>query len=67
MAPCKNIEKMIAGYFNMFGDKPRTRYSSPLEKGDHPELDTSELLDESGKKSINHLLDLFSGLFPLED
>lgn len=47
MAPQKYIEKMIDGYMNMFGEKPRTRYSLPLEKGDHPELDKSELLDET--------------------
>jgi hypothetical protein len=29
----------------MFGLKPK-KYSSPLEKNDHPELDDSELLDE---------------------
>ena len=27
------------------GEKPKELYSSPLKKGDHPELDTSELLD----------------------
>ena len=56
MAPCKYIDKMIDGYFNMFGEKPRTRYSSPLEKGDHPELDTSELLDESGIQKYQSLV-----------
>ena len=33
MAPKKYIEKMVDGYVNMFGEKPRTRFSSPLEKG----------------------------------
>ena len=56
MAPRKYIDKMIDGYFNMFGEKPRTRYSSPLEKGDHPELDTSELLDESGIQKYQSLV-----------
>ena len=32
----------------MFGSRPSTKYMSPLEKNDHPELDTSELLDEDG-------------------
>jgi len=31
-------------YFRMFGKKPKQTYTSPLEKGDHPELDISELL-----------------------
>jgi hypothetical protein len=32
----------------MFGCKPSTKVSSPLENGDHPEIDTSDLLDEKG-------------------
>ena len=48
MAPKKYIEKMIMSYETMFGEKPSTKVHSPLEKGDHPELDTSELLDQNG-------------------
>ena len=48
MAPKKYIEKMIASYVDMFGTKPAQTITSPLEKGDHPELDTSPLLDEKG-------------------
>ena len=55
MAPQKYIEKMIDGYMNMFGEKPRTRYSSPLEKVDHPELENSELLDETGIQHFQSL------------
>jgi hypothetical protein len=29
----------------MFGEKPKMNVTSPLEKGDHPEIDTSELLE----------------------
>ena len=29
----------------MFGEKPSQRVHSPIEKGDHPELDTSEFLE----------------------
>ena len=47
-SPKKYINKMINGYQTMFGHKPKTNVSSPLEKGDHPELDNSELLDEDG-------------------
>ena len=43
-APRKYIEKLIDNYERVFGRKPK-QYTSPLEKGDHPELDTSELLD----------------------
>ena len=50
MAPRKYVEKMIDGYINMFGEKPKTKAkcSSPLEKGDHPELDVTDFLDETG-------------------
>ena len=37
---------MIDGYINMFKEKPKMKFSLPLEKNDHPELDTSELIDE---------------------
>ena len=56
MAPLKYIEKMVDGYYNMFGEKPKTKYSSPLEKGDHPELDDSELLDQSGIAKYQSLI-----------
>jgi hypothetical protein len=38
----KYVEKMIANYEKIFGELPRQTCTSPLEKGDHPELDTSE-------------------------
>jgi hypothetical protein len=40
--PTKYIEKLIKNYEKSFGIKPK-EFASPLEKGDHPELDTSEL------------------------
>ena len=43
-APRKYIEKMLDNYRHVFGTYPR-KATSPLVKGDHPELDTSELLD----------------------
>ena len=45
MAPQKYIEKMIDTYVRLFGEKPRTKFQSPLEKNDRPELDESELLE----------------------
>ncbi len=45
MAPRKYIEKVIDGYERMFGEKPKMNVTSPLEKGDHPEIDTSALLE----------------------
>ena len=41
----KYIEQMVETYIRLFGEKPKELYSSPLEKGDHPELNTSNLLD----------------------
>ena len=41
MDPKRFIEKMINGYEQMFSEKPKTKPQSPLEEGDHPELDTS--------------------------
>ena len=43
--PRKCIEKIASGYETMFGSKPSAKVHLPLEKGDHPELDTSEFLD----------------------
>ena len=46
--PFKYVEKMLDAYERLFGKKP-TGYSSPLEKGDHPELDMSPELNEEGR------------------
>ena len=43
--PKKYIECMVETYIQLFGEKPKEIYPSLLEKGDYPELDTSELLD----------------------
>jgi hypothetical protein len=46
--PTKYIHKVIDAYKQMFGCSPPQNSLSPLEKGDHPEMDTSELLDQEG-------------------
>ena len=56
MSPTKYIERMIDTYYRMFGEKPKTIYTSPLEKGDHPELDTSDELDMDGIKKYQSLI-----------
>ena len=43
--PKKYIEKMIDSYRNIFRCKPKLNVSSPLDKGDHPELDTLDFLE----------------------
>ena len=52
----KYIEKLIASYERMFGEKPTRRVRSPLEPGDHPELDTSEFLDPEGVQLYQSLI-----------
>ena len=32
----------------MFGEKPPNKHKTPLDKNDHPEVDTSELLNDDG-------------------
>jgi hypothetical protein len=46
ISPTKYIEKLVKNYKNSFGMKPSQNVTSPLEKGDHPELDNSELCND---------------------
>jgi len=45
MQPKKYIAKMAESYERIFGEKTKP-FSAPLDKGDHPELDDSPLLEE---------------------
>jgi hypothetical protein len=45
ISTAKYIAKRIKNYEKLLGKKPSTIVTSPLKKGDHPELDTSELCD----------------------
>jgi Reverse transcriptase (RNA-dependent DNA polymerase) len=56
LSPTKYIEKMVANYQKVFGENPKHVYHSPLEKGDHPELDTTELLDAKGTELYQSLI-----------
>ena len=56
MSPAKYIERIVDNYTRMFGTKPRTSYTSPLNKGDHPELDDSDELDIDGIKKYQSLI-----------
>jgi hypothetical protein len=40
----------------MFGEPPKQNVSSPLEKGDHPELNTSAFLDAKGIKTYQSII-----------
>jgi hypothetical protein len=54
--PKSYIEKMVETHTRMYGEKPSTRIRSPLEPGDHPELDTSKFLDEEGIQQCQSLI-----------
>ena len=56
MAPRKHVNKMADGCKRMFGEAPKQTVLSPLEKGDHPELDDSDFLDEKGMQQCHSLL-----------
>ena len=47
-APHKHIEKIEEPHVNMIGSKPKHICMSPLGKGDHPEIDASEYLNQDG-------------------
>jgi Reverse transcriptase (RNA-dependent DNA polymerase) len=43
ISPTMYIDKLVKHYEKTLGMKPNTSVTSPLEKGDHPELNTSDL------------------------
>jgi hypothetical protein len=45
ISPTKYINKLVKNYEPLFGMKPNKSATSPLEKGENPELDTSDLCD----------------------
>ena len=51
--PRRYVNKILESYERMFKEKPR-KSRPPLEGGDHPELDTSELCDEHQTNSFKH-------------
>ena len=50
------VEKILSNYERLFGEPPKRIFHSPLEKGDHPELDESELLQEEDVKTYQSLI-----------
>ena len=40
-----NIDKLAETYKRLFNDEPPKGYKTPLDKNNHPELDTSEILE----------------------
>ena len=43
--PKKYIDKLADTYMRLFNEDPPKGYKTPLDKNDHPELDTSEILE----------------------
>ena len=43
--PKKYIDKLADSYKRLFNEDPPKSYKTPLDKNDHPELDTSEILE----------------------
>jgi len=54
-APKKYIEKILDNYRRIYGTWPKVAHS-PLINGDHPELDTSDLLSEDDQKVYQSLI-----------
>jgi hypothetical protein len=46
ISPQHYIEKVVESYKQMFNENPPSKANSPLDSNDHPEVDTSEFLDE---------------------
>ena len=44
--PKKYNDKLADIYKRLFNEDPPKGYKTPLDKNDHPELDTSEILEE---------------------
>lgn len=56
MSPKKYINKLVDGYTRMFGERPKTNAYAPLDHGDHPEMDTSPLLEPEDVQKYQSLI-----------
>ena len=56
MSPTKYIKQMMDYHIRMFGIKPKTMYTSPLDQGDHPKLNTKDELGEEDTKKYQSLI-----------
>jgi len=50
------MNKMVDNYIRLFSTKPSTKPLSPLKKGDHPEIDNYDFLDEEGTQTYQSLV-----------
>ena len=56
VSPTKYIERILETYKRMYGEYPKHNMTAPIVKGDHPELDDSELLDDKGIEEYQSLI-----------
>ena len=50
------LDKLLLNYKQHFGNRPKTNVGAPLEKGDHPKMDTSDFLDTEKIKLYQSLI-----------
>jgi hypothetical protein len=62
----KYIAKVWDPFENMFGCHPK-KYTSPLEKGYHPEIGNTEELDEKGIKKYQRMIGCLQWVVSLGD
>ena len=62
--PRRYVNKILESFERMFKEKPR-KSRPPLEGGDHPELDTSEICDEHQTKQFQTLIGQLQWLISL--
>jgi hypothetical protein len=65
MNPLKYIQKMEQGFKLMFNEEMSGKFHSPLEPNDHPELDTSELLEADEVQKYQSLIGSLQWLITL--
>jgi hypothetical protein len=58
------VSKMLTNYETMFGSKPK-EFATPMIEKDHPEIDTSDLLDALGIKQYQSLIGALQWLVTL--
>jgi len=56
LMPKKFIERMAMAYESHFGTKPTKKYMTPLDKGNHPEMDLLEFLDNDETRIYQSLV-----------
>ncbi len=65
LEPKKFLDRLTQTYERHFGCKPNARPSSPLEKGDHPEMDTSDFCNDEDVSKYQSLIGSLQWLISL--